>query len=277
MTGSSAVQHDEVARWTPWHRDAAPNGRSGPVRVYCLPHAGGSASAYLPWARSGEQPGLTIVPVELAGRGTRLAEPPTAVMDEVVDGLLALLASRPADEPFILFGHSMGARIAYETTRRLAAEARPLPLSLVVSGGRAPGTPDVTRLHGLTDDELLERIVGLGGTPAEVLEFADLMQMILPVLRADVTLLGEYNDRIRPTVLPCPVLALGGADDLMAGPEWITGWRATTAAGFRHRILPGDHFFLHQQRAEVLAELAAQARACLDTADGPQEGRAPGA
>ncbi|MEU9045987.1 MULTISPECIES: alpha/beta fold hydrolase [unclassified Kitasatospora] len=264
MTGWPAVLPDEVTRWTPWHRDAEPDGGSGPVRVYCLPHAGGSASAYLPWARDTGQPDLTIVPVEIPGRGTRLAEPPMTAMDEVVDGLLAVLASRPADEPFILLGHSMGSRIGYETTRRLAAEERPLPLSLVVSGGRAPGTPDVARLHDLTDDDLLERLVDLGGTPAEVLEFEDLMRMVLPVLRADVTLLAEYNERIRPTVLPCPVLALGGSDDLMAGPEWITGWRCTTAARFRHRILPGDHFFLHRQRGEVLAELAAEARAGLE-------------
>ncbi|GAB7186987.1 alpha/beta fold hydrolase [Kitasatospora sp. Ki12] len=268
MTGWPATMPDEVARWTPWHRDAEPNGRSGPVRVYCLPHAGGSASVYLPWARETGQPDLTVVPVELPGRGTRLAEPPAAAMDEVVDGVLAVLASRPADEPFILLGHSMGARIGYETARRLAVEGRPLPLSLVVTGARPPGTPDVARLHDLTDDDLMERLVELGGTPAEVLEFRDLMRMALPVLRADVTLLAEYNERTRPTVLPCPVLALGGDADLMAGPEWITGWRSTTAARFRHRILPGDHFFPHQRRSEVLAELAAEARAGLEALGG---------
>ncbi|BBC91687.1 MULTISPECIES: thioesterase II family protein [Streptomyces] len=245
-------------RWTPW--DSAPatgGGGADPVRVYCLPHAGGSAGAYLAWARSRQAPGLHFVPVELPGRGTRMGEPPLTSLSEVVDGVLSVLRERPADEPFVLFGHSMGAQIAYETTRRLVAEERTLPRALVVSGCRPPGSPAALPLHDGDDERLIKDILELGGTPAEILEHRELLAMLLPVLRADLTLLNAYMDEVRPTVLPVPVLALGGTDDLLSGAEWVGGWRAVTAGGFRQRVLPGDHFFLHSRVDEVMAEISA--------------------
>ncbi|WP_050514522.1 thioesterase II family protein [Streptomyces rimosus] len=246
-------------RWTPWDA-AGPEAGAETVRVYCLPHAGGAAGAYLAWARSQEVPGLSFVPVELPGRGTRIGEPLLDSMADVVDGFLAVLAGRPEQERFLLLGHSMGAQIAYETTRRLAQAGRPLPRAVVASGCRPPGAPVALPLHDRSDDELLRGIVELGGTPAEVLEHRELLEMLLPVMRADLGLLARYMTDVRPTVLPCPVVALGGADDRLAGPEWITGWRAMTAGGFRHRVLPGDHFFLHARPAEVMAEVAAAVR-----------------
>ncbi|UQW99655.1 alpha/beta fold hydrolase [Streptomyces sp. RerS4] len=244
-------------RWTPWEAAPGTDGEAETVRVYCLPHAGGSAGSYLAWSRSHEVPGLKFVPVELPGRGTRLSEPLLDSMDEVVDGFLTVLAERPEQERFLLLGHSMGAQIAFETTRRLAQAGRPLPRVVVVSGCRPPGAPVALPLHDRSDEELLRGLVELGGTPAEILEHRELLAMLLPVMRADLGLLARYMTDIRPTVLPCPMVALGGADDRLAGPEWITGWRAMTAGGFRHRVLPGDHFFLHARPAEVMAEIAA--------------------
>ncbi len=83
--------------------------------------------------------------------------------------------------------------------------------------------------------------------------------MLLPVIRADLGLLARYMEAVRPTVLPCPVVALGGADDQLSGPEWITGWRSVTAVGFRPRVFPGEHFFLHEEVAGVMAEIATAA------------------
>ncbi|GGU98689.1 thioesterase [Streptomyces litmocidini] len=246
-------------RWTPWDSDPVTDGGMGAVRVYCLPHAGGSAGSYLAWARSRQVPGLDFVPVELPGRGTRMAEPLPASMEEVVDGVLSVLEARPEREPFLLFGHSMGAQIAYETTRRLVAGGRPLPRTLVVSGCRPPGSPVAMPLHDRDDDELLKGIVELGGTPAEILEHRELLAMLLPVMRADLGLLSRYMEAVRPTVLPCPVVALGGDGDRLSGPEWIDGWRSVTAGGFRRRILPGDHFFLHDEVDAVMEEIAGAA------------------
>jgi len=227
------------------------------VRVYCLPHAGGAADSFLPWARSTGRSALRFIPVELPGHGTRRGEPLLTSMHKVTDGLLAMLAGRPRGEPFVLFGHSMGAQIAYETARRLSAHARPMPLALVVSGSRPAGLRDPRRLHTLSDEALLERVGRMGGTPDAVLRQKGVARMVLPALRADLALLADYTARLRPVRLPCPIMALGGAADELAGPESIAAWGSLTSARFRFRILPGGHFFLHAQRSAVAAEIGA--------------------
>lgn len=248
-------------RWTPWDVDQEVGaGRGANVRVYCLPHAGGSAGAYLTWSRSHAAPGLSFVPVELPGRGTRLGEPPLASMDDVVEGFLSVLHGRPAGERFLLMGHSMGAQIAYEAARRLAARGSTAPEALVVSGCRPPGAPVALPVHGRRDSDLLKGIIALGGTSPEVLQHRDLLAMLLPVLRADLGLLARYMTDVRPTALACPILALAGADDRLAGPPWVTGWRMMTAGAFRHQVLPGGHFFLYDRPADVMAEILQTAR-----------------
>jgi surfactin synthase thioesterase subunit len=194
--------------------------------------------------------------VELPGRGTRLAEPLLYSMDKVVDGLLSMLESRPEREGFLFFGHSMGAKIAYETTRRLTVAGRPLPRAVVVSCSRPPGSPVAVPLHDHDDGDLLEGIIEIGGIPAELRQRPDLLRILLPVMRADLVLEARYAEQVRPTVLPCPIVALTGADDRYAGPQWIGGWRTMTKGAFRYRIFPGEHFFLQEQVAEVIAEIA---------------------
>ncbi|GAB2578767.1 alpha/beta fold hydrolase [Streptomyces capparidis] len=246
-------------RWTPWHGSPRPSG--GGTRVYCLPHAGGAASSYLPWAEAAGETGLEFVPVELPGRGTRWSEEPCTRMDDLVDGFLAVLADAPPGAPFILFGHSMGALVGYEAARRLAGAGAPTPLGLVVSGRRPPRAPEAVPMHGLPDDDLLATLAELGGTPPEVLRHEGLMRMALPALRADLTLLAEHNARVPITALPCPVLALTGTDDVFCDPRWAAGWRAATGSDFRRLTFPGGHFFLHEHRAAIAAEIGRMAGA----------------
>ncbi|MBE1485555.1 thioesterase II family protein [Plantactinospora soyae] len=250
-----------MAKWMPWHRRPATLSLTGRIPVYCLPHAGGPASAFLPWTRADDQDGLTFVPVELPGHGTRLAEDLLLDMDQVVDQLLAALATRPADRPFILLGHSMGGQIAYETVRCLA-QADAAPLCLVVSGTRPPGSPLAQRIHDLPPDEFLTWLTRIGGTPAEVLANREIMEQLVPILRADLTLFARYTDSVEAAALDCPVLALGGTDDPMADPSWIAGWKTMTTAWFESRIFPGDHFFLHEHAVHIRAEIAAFANRC---------------
>jgi medium-chain acyl-[acyl-carrier-protein] hydrolase len=260
VLGDAEHREPDQHEWTPWSPRAARPDRVGAVRVYCLPHAGGTAEAYLPWVRSPGCPGLDVVPVELPGHGTRRGERLLASMEEVTDGLLGLLASRPPDEPFVLLGHSMGAHLVHETARRLAGTGRPQPLAVVVSGSRPAGPSDTHRLHALPDDVLLERLAHLGGTPAEVLGRRSLVRMLLPVLRADLNLVADYAARVRPTPVPCPLLALGGSEDRLADPAGVAAWASLTSGLFRHRTLPGGHFFLHAHRDRVMAEVALMAR-----------------
>jgi medium-chain acyl-[acyl-carrier-protein] hydrolase len=245
-----------LERWTPWDTAPGPGAGPGALRVYCLPHAGGSAAGYLPWADRARGYGLDLVPVELPGHGTRRGEPLPGTMKELVDGVLAVLASRPADEAFLLYGHSMGAQVAYETARRLDFGMRPMPRGLVVSGSRPPGRPDSARLRSGSDRDLLGQLAHLGGTPAALLRHKHAARLILPVLRADLDLLAAFSGLALAEALPCPVTALGGAADDLAGPEWISAWESLTSDRFRHRILPGGHFFPYTDPDAVLAAIA---------------------
>lgn len=269
MIGNLGDVRPEHTRWVPWNRPANGPAQAGRIRVYCLPHAGGAANAYLPWARSSDQPDLDWVPVEIPGRGSRLREEPLSSMDELAGALVDALFRQPSPDPFVLLGHSMGAYVAHAVVRRLEAEGLTLPLCLVVSGARAPGSPTERSLHTLPDVELIEALVELGGTSEEVLRHEELMHLMLPVIRADLTLLARHHETSRTgpapsATLPCPMLALGGTEDKLAAPQWISGWQATTTGRFRQRIFEGDHFFLHESHREVTEEIAAYVRTLVN-------------
>jgi len=245
--------------WTPWHRTA-------PSRfpVYCLPHAGGGGAHYLPWLRTPDPAGPEYVPVELPGRGPRLFETPYDDLAGLTADLAGdLFAPLPAGS-FALFGHSMGAYLAYQVTLRLAESGGPLPAHLILSGVRPPGAPPARRFRDRSDQALVQSIAEIGGTPPEVLERPELLDLVLPALRADLTIVEEFYDTALPVPVPCPVTVFGGETDHLAEPEWLPGWRAAAAGPFTVKVFPGGHFYLHDHPAEVLRELSAAVMSTVD-------------
>ncbi|OLZ45023.1 hypothetical protein BS329_35320 [Amycolatopsis coloradensis] len=246
-------EHSPHERWTPWQPRA--NGRK--LRLYCLPHAGGSASAYLGWMRSPLADTVEICPVELPGHGTRIRERLVTDLPALVARLRAgLFADEPPggeQPPFAVFGHSMGASIAYELVRQLITDGGPRPVRLIVSGARPPGSPIDRVLHTLTDERLLGWLADLEGTPREALAHPELMRLTLDRLRGDLALTEMW--RPPPSAVDCPVTALGGVGDPIAGPEWISRWSAAAAGGFGSHLFPGKHFYLHEAPDEVLAQI----------------------
>jgi surfactin synthase thioesterase subunit len=263
-TRPPAAYHGSATRWTPWNQSPAPSVHLGQLPVYCLPHAGGGGTHYLPWLRQQHRHGLEIVPVELPGRGRRLFEDPYSDLDELTTDLADELFAALAPESFVLFGHSMGAYLAYEVTRKLAARGGALPAQLVLSGVRPPGAPPAERFDDLSTAGLLKSLTRLGGTPSEVLERPDLLELVLPALRADLTIVGDFYDTGRLVPLPCPITVFGGRTDHLAGPEWLPGWSGATTGRFAVKVFPGGHFYLHDHPAEVLRELAAVAESTVD-------------
>lgn len=216
------------------------------VRLFCFPYAGGGARAFQAWAGA-LAPTLEVWAVQLPGRESRLREPPVTRMDALARGVAAAL--RPyADKPFALYGHSMGAKLCFEVARQLRREGAPQPAHLSVSGCPAPQLPsDEPPSYTLPEAEFLNRLRQLNGTPREVLENPELMELLSPVLRADFEAIDTYRFTPEPP-LDLPIAAYGGLQDEEATCEQLEAWREHTSAGFVLRMLPGDHFFLHSNQ-----------------------------
>ena len=167
------------------------------------------------------------------------------------------------NRPVALFGHSMGAAVAYEFARQLSRTTADRPAHLFVSGFRAPHIPDQDPpISELPDAQLLQRVASLNGFEPAILGNAEFVRLILPTLRADIELCDTY----RPSAglpLDCPISAFGGRDDHRTPAAHVAAWRAHTTGRFRLRFFPGDHFFITSARDEVLrvitGELAATA------------------
>ncbi len=228
--------------------------REGEVRLICFPYSGGAAAIYHPWTRRLPQQ-LRLYPVELPGRGRRLSEPPFTRLQPLVEAVAAEL-SRHLDGPFALFGHSMGALLAYELACHLREVLRREPVHLFISGHGAPQLPDRGQLlHDLPDDRFIEEVLRLNGTDERVLACPELREILLPILRADFCLCETYEYRPRAP-LSCPMTVLSGLQDPFLQRSDLEAWRETTRGPFRLRLFPGDHFYIRSRQADLLEALA---------------------
>lgn len=224
------------------------------LRLFCLPYAGGDVDIFRAWSKA-LPPGVEVCPVQLPGRGRRFREAPFTRLTQLVQAFAREL--RPyMDAPFAFFGHSMGAVTGFELARALRSERLAGPAHLFVSGWRAPHIPSRERpSYDLPETEFLEKLRRLGGTPAELLENAKFVKLLLPLLRADFELIQTYAYAPEPP-LACPITALGGLQDNVAGREQLEAWREHTTCSFSLRMLPGGHFFPHTAQPLLLEILA---------------------
>jgi medium-chain acyl-[acyl-carrier-protein] hydrolase len=202
---------------------------------------------------------VEVCPVQLPGRGTRLTESPFThlpyLIDALTDGLLPLL-----DQPFAFFGHSLGALISFEFARQLHRQHGVHPIRIIVSGAGAPHVPRSTRRsHTLPDEEFLAELRSLNGTPEEVLKHHELMQIMLPFLRADFALYETYSYAAE-SPLNCPISAFGGLHDQEVRHRDLAAWSDQTRGSFSIRMFPGDHFFLNASRSLLLPALSQELR-----------------
>lgn len=220
------------------------------LRLLCFPYAGGAAHIFHHWHQTLLE-FVEVWAVQLPGRGRRLPEPPFTNLHDLVAAAAQALAPH-LDRPFAFFGHSMGAMIAFELARHLRRAGAEGLAHLFVSGCRAPQlarTRPVT--YDLPEQEFLAEIGRLKDTPAEVLSNPELMQLLLPILRADFTVTETCQYRDEPP-LTCPLTVFGSLEDEDVPGESLSSWRAQTTAAFSLCLLPGDHFFLHGSQALLL-------------------------
>lgn len=234
------------SRWfIPFGNHPAPR-----LRLFCIPHAGGSASTYHAW-REHVPAGVDLLAVQLPGRGARMGEPSLTSIERIAGGLAAALEAYQDGIPYVLFGHSMGALVGFELMRRVRRDGRSLPVRAFLSGYRAPQRADHRPwLHQQPDEELIANMKRLGGTPPEILDNPELLEIVLPALRADYTALETYGYRPEPP-LPVPLVVLRGSDDPDVSAADLDAWREHTSARFEAAAFPGGHFYLDVQRAQV--------------------------
>ena len=243
---------------SPWIvRKARPGAK---LRLFCFPYSGGGSSAFRGWGDA--MPSIDVCAVQAPGRETRMREPPFTAMEPLVAEIVQ--AIRPMlDQPFAFFGHSLGGFVAYETARALRRAGAPAPRHLFASGCPSPHMHVVDApIHGHPDAQLKDELRRYQGTPDEVLKNDELMNLLLPLLRADFSIYETYRHEAEPP-LDLPITALGGLEDDDATREELDGWRAHTSKGFVLRMFPGNHFFVHTMRTRLLGTVLQDLAALL--------------
>jgi medium-chain acyl-[acyl-carrier-protein] hydrolase len=241
-----------LSRWLPTLETGI---KSGEIPLFCFPYAGGASSVFRDWQADLPWP-IRSLPVQLPGREGRWQEGAFSDIRTAVVAIADALGS-VMRHPFALFGHSMGAFIAFELTRELRSRKRPSPMRLLVSGCRAPHLPDPDpAVYNMPADRFVKELIRLNGAPAEVLRNSEYMELMFPMLRADFELCDTYTYE-PDELLELPISGFGGWDDRKVRPDQLTQWGQHTRAGYIERTFPGDHFFLNNSRTELLAAITA--------------------
>ena len=243
MTATPVI--GDLSRWIPVRPrstdlDALP--------LFCLPHAGGAASAFRSFQDG--MPGVAVLPLQLPGRENRLGETPYQDMESLVAALATVVVTEAAGRPYAVYGHSVGALVAFETVRAIRRRGRQQPVHLFVSGCSAPSSApdDEPLVAGMTTPEVVQMLRRLGGTPEWLLADAGAVEMILPPFRADFSVKQTYEYRPEPP-LTIPVTVLASTDDPRAPVVLQEQWHEHTVGPVQQHLLTGGHFAIYEQGA----------------------------
>lgn len=229
------------------------------VRLFCIPHGGGGAQNFKDWAESLPE-FIEVVALSFPGRGSRHAEPAIHSMGELVNEIVNAITPF-LDKPYAFFGHSVGALVAYEVVCRIEQANQTegttlkLPMRLITSAHEVPAESHAdTPMYQLSDAELLTKIGELGLVPDEALQNKELVDFILPPLRADFEVSETYQwQKVEP--LTVPITATLGDQDTLLTEQDMQGWRAYTCRDFAFKCYEGDHFYTVSKMSELLADI----------------------
>jgi surfactin synthase thioesterase subunit len=226
------------------------------LRLFCFAHAGSTGVTYLSW-QAALGPEVEVCAMHLPGRGSRFAETPRVSMLRLVEELGPVIAGQP-ELPFVFFGHSLGALLAFELARHAQKCGQPMPQQLIVSGCAAPQRRRPRpRFEDLDDTAFIDALKTYEGTTSELLNNPELMEFALPALRADFKILSDYRYRPGP-LLDIPVVALAGRADAHTARSEVEAWQRETTGAFRTRWFDGGHFFIDSARPAVLECVSAE-------------------
>lgn len=244
-----------LMQWKARPGEPARNPSDIQIRLICFPHAGGGASAFRTWQKA-LPASIEVMGVILPGREKRFQEAPVPSVEALVPALADAIA-RLSDRKIALFGHSLGGIIAFEVARRLFERHNIQPAHLIIAAAPAPEFfPPADQFHHIKDDAtFIQALSALGGMQRDILEAQELLNMLLPVIRADIEAFETYSC-INPIKMPWPVSVLGGQDDGTIKPEELSGWQSHAGGSFSLEYFPGDHFFVQSAEGVLLSRLA---------------------
>lgn len=220
------------------------------INLYCIPYAGGIADSYLSWSKFIDD-NIQIVPVELSGRGSRFKGPLYKEMDSLIDDVYSRFKNKINDGRYMIYGHSMGALIAYELIRRIQKNGDNKPLHVFFSGSLPPNIKEeITSIYKLEDKEFMKSIFELGGTPHELLEEPELLEIFVPILRADYELLYKYNYSDDKEKIKNPVSILYGKEDTITMNR-IKEWDKCVCDKCEYYEFDGGHFFINTEQKKI--------------------------
>ncbi len=241
--------HDRAAWITPITRP-----RNVRLRVFCFPYAGAGPHIFAPWANAFPD-GVEICAIQLPGRAARIRERPFTTLGPLVEAIGEQIAPS-LGTPFILLGHSLGALIAFEVARHVRRHVGSSPAQLIVCACRAPHMPHTQPiLHDLPDEQFIDALRHLNGTPEELLQQPGVIKLIAPALRADLAVFETYQYRSEAP-LASPIRAFGGLGDARSPADELSLWRQHTTGPFTAQCIPGGHFFIHQSGSLLVRLLA---------------------
>ena len=221
------------------------------IKLFCFPYAGGSSAVYSKWSGLINKRLIDLRMIELAGRGIRMQEPLYKDVDEMINDIFTQIQPELDDGPFAFFGHSMGAMIAYELTRKLQQEQLPLPVHVFFSGRGAPHIKKGRMFHNLEPEDFRRELILLGGIPDGFFDNEELAALFLPILRNDFRLseIAPFEEKITPLDSNITIF-IGASEDL--SPDQRSGWNQHTKGNCRIYEFDGGHFFINEKALPVI-------------------------
>lgn len=228
---------------------------NSPTQVVIFPHAGGAASYY--YELSGLlSKSISVNVVQYPGRQDRYTEPPPLTIADYTNALLPEIDAL-CEHPVVLYGHSMGAIIAYELALRMSRSRRAVPAGLIVSGRRAPSIRRHEEVHKGDDATLIADVVALDGSSSEAFRDPDIRELVLPAIRSDYRAIETYVADL-DTSIPCPITVLNGDKDPRSSAADAAAWKSHTSQEFQLEMYSGGHFFIKSHLDSVSAKLSAE-------------------
>ncbi|MCK4259540.1 MAG: thioesterase [Halanaerobiales bacterium] len=219
-------------------------------KLFCFPYAGGSARFYKRWQQY-LPPEIEIIPIDPPGRGRRFGQKFSESVDEMVEDIFEQVKDQLIDTDYAFFGHSMGAIMSQELTYKVMDSGLPAPLHLFLSGRGAPHIEDEDdeKTYLLPDDQFKAKLQKYGGTPTEILENPELMDIFIPILRADFKVCDIYEHSEREP-FDCGITSFSGLEEKLTD-EQVQGWQQYTKRKLKINKFPGGHFFIHDDKNTI--------------------------